>query len=144
MVSKMWPTPSLKIIFKQELNLYVKWSFFNRKNYNMWCFSRKCSGGPTVFSLYKRFAPSNIFFFTSHFADDVSFKVIFWYCKSNTWCKHWTKKTAKWYQTNRLTLQTKFIVFSNKNMHFDPNSVIYQLLIIDLKETESAKYLNKE
>ena len=29
-------------------------------------------------------------------------------------------------------------------MHFDPNSVIYQLLIIDLKETESAKYLKKE
>ena len=38
----------------------------------------------------------------------------------------------------------KVYSIQQKNMHFDPNSVIYQLLIIDLKETESAKYLNKQ
>ena len=45
MVSKMWPTPGLKIIF-----LMYKWSLFNRKNYNMWCSSRKCSKAPAVSS----------------------------------------------------------------------------------------------
>ena len=35
------------------------------------------------------------------------------------------KKASKWFQANRLTLnvsKTKYIVFRNKNMHFDPNS----------------------
>ena len=49
-----------------------KWSFFDRKNYNMWRSSRKFSRAPAVSALYKRFAPSNIYF-TSLFADDTSF-----------------------------------------------------------------------
>ena len=35
-----------------------------------------------------------------------------------------SKKAAKWFQANRLTLnvsKTKYIVFRNKNMHFDPS-----------------------
>ena len=36
-----------------------------------------------------------------------------------------SKKAAKWFQANRLTLnvsKTKYIVFRNRNLHFDPNS----------------------
>ena len=125
MVSKMWPTPGLKIILLIELNMYVKWSFFNRKNYNMWCSSRKCSRAPAVSALYKRFAPSNIFF-TSLFADHTSFLksspgIASRILDANTELK----KAAKWFQENRLSLNVSKTI-EIEICTLPPTVVIYQ------------------
>ena len=49
-----------------------KWSFLTEKNITCGVSQGSVLGPPAVSSLSKRFAPSNIFFFTSLFADDTS------------------------------------------------------------------------
>ena len=102
-----------------------------------WYFSKEktvvCAGdppgsvpwAPTISHIHKRFALSNVFF-TNLFADDTSF------LKSSPRIKTLVinanfelKKAVAWFQANRLTLnvsKTKFMIFRNKNMHFDPKN----------------------
>ena len=91
----------------------------------MWCSPGKCSWATTISHIHKRFAISNIFF-NNLFADDTSF------LKSSPNIETLVndanfelKKAAAWFQANRLTLnvsKTKFMLFRNKNMHFDPEN----------------------
>ena len=97
--------------------------FQQKKNYNMRCSSRKCSRASAVYSLYKVFALSNIFFYQPlcrvflKSSPDIESLIL----DANTELK----KAAKWFQAYRLSLnvsKTKYIVFRNRNMHFEPNS----------------------
>ena len=54
MVSKMLPTPMVyELSCLQNSVMVYKWSFFNRKKYNMWCSSRNYSMAPAVSSVNK-------------------------------------------------------------------------------------------
>ena len=85
--------------------------------------SRLLSG---LYLLYINDLPLATSFFTSLFADDTS------YFKSSPDIASLIpdastelKKAAKWFQENRLSLnvsKTKYKVFRNRNMHFNPNS----------------------
>ena len=80
--------------------------------------------GPLLFLIYINDLPLAMSFFTNLFADDTSF------LKSNIKtlvinANFELKKAAAWFQANRLTLnvsKTKFMIFWNKNMHFDPEN----------------------
>jgi len=71
--------------------------------------------------------PLGTSFFTSLFADDTSFyksspDIASLILDANTELK----KAAKRFQANRLSLnvsKTKYIVFRNRNMHFDPQQL---------------------
>jgi len=86
-------------------------------------------GSVLLFLLYINDLPLATSFFTRLFGDDISFlksspDIATLILDANTELK---KKTAKWFQANRLSLnvsKTKYMVFINRNMHFDPNSCI--------------------
>ena len=90
-----------------------KWSFLTEKNITCGVSQGSVLGPPAVSSLSKRFADDTSL-------SDSSPGIESLILDANTELK----KAAKWFQANRFTLnvsKTKYIVFRNKNMHFDPS-----------------------
>ena len=116
----MYPTSGFKTT--KSICFYKRY-FFSKKNFFIRCSAWKCSWAPTISHIHKRFAFSNVFF-TNLFADDISF------LKSSPPIETLVidanfelKKAATYCQANRLTSnvsKTKFMIFRNKNMQFDP------------------------
>ena len=80
---------------------------------------------PTISHIHKRFAFSNVFF-TNLFPVDTIFLKSFPNIGALVIDANFELKySAAWFQANRLTLnvsKTKFMIFSNKNVHFDPKT----------------------
>ena len=91
--------------------------------------------GPVLFLLYINDLPNSTNFFTSLFADDTvliksSENLHSLFSESN----QELQRASDWFDANKLSLnisKTKFLVFRNKKMSFDPN--IYNLHLNDKK-----------
>ena len=80
--------------------------------------------GPQLFLICINDLPLAMSFLTNLFADDTSFLKSFPNIENLVIDVNFElKKAAAWFQANRLTLnvsKTKFMIFRNKNMYFDP------------------------
>jgi len=82
--------------------------------------------GPLLFLIYINDLSLATSFFTNLFVDDTSFLKSSPHIETLVIDANFElKKAAAWFKANRLTLnvfKTKFMIFRNKNMHFDPEN----------------------